>query len=324
LVVGWALVLVGTGPARAQDAAEVTRTRDVIYGRKAGLALTMDVFSPRKANGVGLIFVVSGGWFSRPENIRPMLIEEFLRRGYTVFAVVHGSQPKFTIPEILDDMNRAVRFIRLHAADYKVDPERLGICGASAGGHLSLMQGTAGKEGDAKARDPVDRLSSRVQAVACFFPPTDFLNWGGPGKELNVHTLRAPFTAAVDFKEFDRSKALYLPVTDEDKVRDILKKISPITHVSADDAPTLIIHGDKDPLVPLQQSESIVAKFKEVGVPAELVVKKGAGHGWLTMVTDVSTCADWFDKYLCKAPVKTPEKKALDTKPADRKAGVKE
>ena len=95
-----------------------------------------------------------------------------MRRGYTVFAVVHGSQPKYTIPEILLDMHRAVRFIRSHAEEYDVDPERIGITGGSAGGHLLLMQATAGDLGNSNAKDPVDRASSRVQAVACFFPPT--------------------------------------------------------------------------------------------------------------------------------------------------------
>src|SRR5262249_7034975 len=91
------------------------RTEDVIYGRKYGTALTMDIFTPKKdANSIGLIFVVSGGWFSAHEAINVGFISEFLKRGYTVFAVVHGSQPKFTIPEILTDMNRAVRFIRFH------------------------------------------------------------------------------------------------------------------------------------------------------------------------------------------------------------------
>jgi acetyl esterase/lipase len=306
LAVGLALVLIGGVPPRAEETPELGRTRDVIYGRKFGLALTLDVFAPKKGNGLGVIHVVSGGWFSRPERVRPQFYQEFLRRGYTVFAVVHGSQPKFTIPEILEDMHRAVRFIRSHAADYKIDPDRLAIFGASAGGHLSLMQGTAGLPGDARSRDPVDRASSRVQAVASFFPPTDFLHWGDEGKELNVHTLQAPFTAAVDFKEFDRGKALYLPVTDEEKVRSILRKISPINHVSADDPPTLLLHGDEDPLVPLQQSKIILTKFKEVGVPAELVVKKGAGHGWFTMADDMKVCADWFDKYLGKPAEKKP------------------
>src|SRR5207244_4593608 len=142
--------------------------------------LTMDVFTPKKSpNGLGVIFVISGGWFSSHDFLgalptHPIFnVRELLKRGYTVFAVVHGSQPKFTIPEILEDMHRATRFIRHHARDYKIDPERLGIYGGSAGGHLSLMQGTAGNAGNPKALDAVDRVSSRVQAVACFFPPTD-------------------------------------------------------------------------------------------------------------------------------------------------------
>src|SRR5947207_13617373 len=101
----FALLLVPHAPA----APEFDRTRDVIYGRKYGLALTMDVMTPKKANGLGVVFVVSGGWFSRPEAIHPALAAHFLKRGYTVFAVVHGSQPKFTVPEIVEDMHRAVR-----------------------------------------------------------------------------------------------------------------------------------------------------------------------------------------------------------------------
>ena len=106
--------------------------------------------------------------------INPGSIDELLKRGYTVFAVVHGSQPRFTIPEIVKDMNRAVRFIRFHAKDYHIDPDRIGITGGSAGGHLSLMQGTAGDTGDKNAKDPVDQTSSRVQAVGCFFPAHGF------------------------------------------------------------------------------------------------------------------------------------------------------
>jgi acetyl esterase/lipase len=306
LVAGSLLFLCGSLTWAVEAQPEPVRTRDVIYGRKAGLALTMDVFAPKTgANGAGVIYVVSGGWFSRPEMIHPDFFSDLLRRGYTVFAVVHGSQPKFTVPEVLDDMHRAVRFIRYHAKDYRIDPEKLGITGLSAGGHLSLMQGTAGLPANPKADDPVERCSSRVQAVACFFPATDFLNFGKAGFVKDVKTMQPPFTAAVDFKEYDRSVARYLPVTEADKVREILKKISPITHVTADDPPTLIIHGDADDLVPLQQSQVIVAKFKEVGVPVELIVKKGARHGWPTMANDLKTCGDWFDRHLCgkTAPV---------------------
>ena len=148
-------ILAVAAPAIAQDS-NYTRIDDVIYGRKHGLAMTMDVFTPKeKANGKGVIFCVCGGWFSnKPGSSVSAYFKPFLDRGYIVFAVVHGSQPKFTIPEVLEDMHRAVRFIRHNAKKYGVDPEKLGIAGGSAGGHLSLMQGTAPKAGDPKADGP--------------------------------------------------------------------------------------------------------------------------------------------------------------------------
>src|SRR5262245_27222968 len=123
--------------SRASAADEpYTRVEDVIYGRKFGTALTLDVFTPKEtANGAGIIWVVSGGWFSSHDFVNAGFISEYLKRGYTVFAVVHGSQPKFTIPEVLEDMHRSVRFIRSRAEHYKIDPNRIGITGASAGGH---------------------------------------------------------------------------------------------------------------------------------------------------------------------------------------------
>jgi acetyl esterase/lipase len=293
-----ALALLTPAAAHADDAPAYQRKQDVIYGRKFGLALTMDVFTPAKPNGAAVISIASGGWFSRHDMIQPAFYASCLKHGYTVFAVVHGSQPKFTVPEIIEDMHRAVRFVRFHAKDYAIDPDRIGIMGASAGGHLSLMQGTTGGDGDPKAKDPIDRVSSKVQAVCAFFPPTDFLNFGRPGNELIDRQLQPPFTAAVDYQEFDRSKARFFPVTDKDKLRDITKKISPIYHVTKQSAPTLLIHGDKDDLVPLQQSEIMLAKLREAGVTADLIVKKGSGHGWATMLLDFETCAEWFDKQL--------------------------
>jgi acetyl esterase/lipase len=291
------------GGSRSEAADDFTRQTDVVYGRKPGLALTMDVFTPKeKANGAAVIWVVSGGWVSSHEAINPGFPAEFLKRGYTVFAVVHGSQPKYTIPEILLDMHRSIRYIRAHAADYKIDPERIGITGASAGGHLSLMQGMAGDMGDPKAPDPVNKVSSRVQAVACFFPPTDFLNYGKPGENALGRGILKDFPAPFAFTTLENKgyAGLYVPVTDEAKILEIGKQISPINHVSEDDPPSLIIHGDKDFLVPIQQAEIIVEKLKAAKVPAELVVKPGAAHGWAGLDKDMVTIADWFDKYLAK------------------------
>jgi len=296
-------LLAGGGAARAEES--YTRQEDVIYGRKFGTALTMDVFTPKQnVNGAAVVLVISGGWVSNHDTIQPLFVSEILKHGYTVFAVVHGSQPKFTIPECVADLNRAVRFIRFHAADYKIDPNRIGVTGASAGGHLSLMLGTAGDAGNPDSKDPVERVSSRVQAVACFFPPTDFLNYGKPGvKSLGIepeHRFKPPF----DFHVQDAATKLFKPVDIETREK-ICKDCSPAYHVTKDDAPTLIIHGDADKLVPLQQSELIMEKFKEAGVLAELVVKPGAEHGWPTILTDFKTIADWFDK--CLTPSSTAQ-----------------
>jgi acetyl esterase/lipase len=292
--------------AKGLDKLPATRKAYVIYGRKFGTALTMDVFTPKEnANGAAIVVAVSGGWFSDVKMMQSspfvMLFTESLQRGYTVFAVVHGSQPRFTVPEAIEDMNRAVRFIRFHAKEYKIDPERIGITGGSAGGHLSLMQGTAGDLGKADAPDPIERTSSRVQAVACFFPPTDFLNYGGKGKyAFALDGVLAGFRTAVDVREFDPKTRRLERVSDEKKVQELVRKISPITHVSADDPPTLIIHGDADVLVPIQQSEAIMAKFKEVGVTAELVIRKGRGHDFSGGAKDMVVIVDWFDKHLKK------------------------
>ncbi|MDB5351632.1 MAG: esterase/lipase [Planctomycetota bacterium] len=300
------MTLTLSSQVRADDA--FTRTEDVVYGRKFGTALTLDVFTPKKnGNGAAVIVVVSGGWFSSHEGIAMGLVNPMIERGYTVFAVVHGSNPRFTIPEVVQDMNRAVRFIRSHATDYKIDPERLGICGGSAGGHLSLMQGMAGDKGNPAAKDAIDKASSRVQAVACFFPPTDFLNYGKEGENAIGRGILAGFKAPFDFNEFDPKTARFERIADEAKILEIGKRISPITHVSSDDPPTLIIHGDADKLVPIQQAELIVAKLKDAGVEAKLVVKPGASHGWPGMEKDILVLADWFDAHL-KAATASPAK----------------
>ncbi len=290
-------------PALARGADEnFTRTEDVIYGRKFGTALTFDIVAPKEnPNGAAVVYAVSGGWFSDHRAVNPAAYAEFLKRGYTVFAVVHGSQPRYTIPECVADMNRAVRFIRAHAADYKIDPERIGITGGSAGGHLSLMQGTAGDLGDEKAADPIDRVSSRVQAVGCLYPPTDFLNYGKPGEiALGVGVLK-DFPAPFDFNALDPQTKRFERITDEAKRQEIGKQISPFYQATADDPPTLIIHGDADKLVPIQQAEIIINKLKEAGVPAELVVKQGAVHGGPQFADSFQIIGDWFDKHLARS-----------------------
>jgi len=282
------------GAAQQADPPGSVRVRDVVYGRKLGVALTMDVFKPAKPNGIGVIWMVSGGWVSRHEGMNWGLARPFTERGMTVFEVVHGSQPKFTLPEVVEDIHRAVRYIRTHAAEYGVDPERLGIGGASAGGHLSLMMAGYGGPGDPKAADPVDRASSAVQAVAAFYPPTDFLNYGKEGQRALSYPPLRPFW-----------HVFALPATATDAEKDaVARRLSPVYGLAAGGTPTppptLLIHGDADALVPLQQSETVMAALKARGVQHELVVKKGAAHGWPGIESDRALLADWFAKHLSK------------------------
>lgn len=250
---------------------------DVVYGHKHGMALTFDVYKPKQnANGTGILFMVSGGWRSRwrpPEQsigwLKPML-----DKGFTVFAVRHGSSPKYVIPEIIEDVRRSVRFVRLRAKKFGVDPERLGVTGGSAGGHLSLMLGTASDKGDQDSKDEVLRISDRVAAVVALFPPTDIRPW--------INNL--PDYPALNFEE-EKGEAC-----------------SPLLHVSKDDPPTLLVHGDKDELVPLEHSEKILAAFKKQKVTSKLLVIKGAGHGFPGEDGKRVSKAmvGWFEKHLLK------------------------
>lgn len=277
------------------------RREDVVYGRKFGTALTMDVFSPKEnANGIGIMFVVSGGWSSRHEDISQYaapFIAQLAARGFTVFAVVHGSRPRYSIPEMIGDLERSIRFVRFHSDQFAVDGDRIGVCGASAGGHLSLMLGTDGKPANPDAKDEVDRVSSQVQAVACLFPPTDFLNYGHPGENALGRGLLQAFHSAFEFREIQDGRTITL-ITDPMKILEIGREISPVNHVSADDPPTLIIHGDRDSVVPIQQSEEFIPKLVAARVECRLIVRPGADHGWKDYAPDIQEFGDWFDMHL--------------------------
>jgi acetyl esterase/lipase len=264
--------------------AETRITPDVVYGHKFGLAMTFDVFAPdANANGAGVLFMVSGGWYSQwapPEQAQAMF-RPLTDAGYTVFAVRHGSSPKFSIPEAVEDVRRSVRFIRSNADKFGIDGDRLGVFGMSAGGHLSLMLGTTGDEGDAKATDPVLRVSDRVQAVAAWVAPTD---------------LRIMVRAASDrLPAYDKFPALDLDLANAERV-------SPLLLVSDDDSPALLLAGDKDDLVPIDHSRRIHTAFEEAGVATKLVVLEGAGHGFggADLARAVSEMVAWFDLHLAK------------------------
>ncbi len=274
------LMLSDVCPAQAEEA--FTITHDVVYGHKAGMALTFDVVTPTQNDkDVGILFMVSGGWVSHwfpaeavmqkgtgSASIFSSLVDE----GYTLFLVRHGSSPYFKVPDAVADVRRAVRYIRLHADDLEVDPDRLGVCGGSAGGHLSLMLGTASDPGDASADDEIERQSDRVAAVVAYFPPT----------KLDEFFHLTPQFPALDFDH------------------KLAESVSPLLHVTPDDPPTLLVHGDKDDLVPLNNSERIHDAFTAQGVDSDLIVVKGAGHGFPGEDNKLATRAliGWFNEHL--------------------------
>src|SRR5262249_54200518 len=155
------------------------------------------------------------------------------------------------------------------------------------------LLGTSPQKGKAGAADPVDRVDSNVQAVAAFFPPTDYLNYGEKGKTFtNVKDHGLAFRAVHDFREFNAKEGLYQPITDKVKLRAIYEDIPRIRHVNKKPPPTLLFHGDKDDLVPFQQSETFYAELKKAGVKCKLEVRKGEGHGWFTILSDMKLVAD--------------------------------
>ena len=127
------LFAAANSPSSAQN---VERISDLIYAKHDGVALTMDVFKPEKPNGAAVVKIVSGGWNSNHKGISD---GGWPRSGYTTFVVVHGTQPRFHIDEIVADLQRAIRFVRANAEKYGVNPNKIGVTGSSAGGHLSLM-----------------------------------------------------------------------------------------------------------------------------------------------------------------------------------------
>jgi acetyl esterase/lipase len=288
------LLAASLSTSQGQTGVNYTRMEDVIYARKFGTALTLDVFKPEKANGAGVILIVSGGFYSSHDGINPSYFKVFLDRGYTVFAVVHGSQPRFIIPEIMQDIHRAVRFIRHNAAQYGVDPNKLGATGASAGGHLTLTLATQGGPGKEADKDPVERESSAVQAAACFFPPVDFLNWGKPGDDaVGIGTLAA-------------FKPAFGPRSDTAEGRQALsREISPLDFVRSNQPPTLIIHGEADRLVPIYQAQIYQKKAQDMGNVVKLEVRPGKDHGWPGIEKDMEVFANWFDEQL--RGIKKPE-----------------
>jgi acetyl esterase/lipase len=245
-------------PVGGADPPDPLTVLNVVYGHQAGQALTFDVFKPERPMGAGVISIVSGGYGSGwvdpvEERIR---YDPMLEAGFVVFSVRHGMSPRYRAPDMVDQIIRATRYIRLRAAEWGVDPDRLGLTGGSSGGHLALAVGLLGDDGDALSDDPVLRSASRVAAIVAFAPPSDLRpRWG-----------------------LDSHPAFMFP-------REELERMSPILQVSSEDPPTLVVHGTEDGRVPIDESRRLVEALRNSGVQSRLVALEGAPHTFWMKVT---------------------------------------
>lgn len=240
---------------------------DIVYGTGDGTELKLDMARPEKLDkAVPCIVVIHGGaWRGGNKSIHvggPFPgIFDFAKEGYVSVSVGYRLIPKTRFPGQVEDVKCAVRFLRANADKYKIDPERIGAIGFSAGAHLSMMLGVMDKEDGLEGNGGHPDQSSKVQAVVAYFGPTEMTADDIPQQSIPLVT---------DF--IGGSKA--------DKLAD-WKRASPITYVTSGDAPTLIFQGTKDPLVPHTQATKYADALTAAGVPGRIELLIGAGHGWI-------------------------------------------
>jgi len=286
------LVLIAAGSGFAAD--PITVESNVVYGMYSGTALLLDVYHPSRPNGFGVIYISGSGWTAplaygaaelKSDSQSKLYATALAGGGYTVFTVNHRAAPRFRYPAPVEDVQRAVRFIRHHAKRYGISPERIGAAGGSSGGHLVSMLGTLDGKGKLRDPDPVERESAKVQCVVARAAPVDFLA-STNGKF--VLGMAQPAAGSEGTEEYR-----------------IFKEASPVSHVTPDDPPILLMHGDKDDLVDYKQSEEMEAKLKAVGVPVKLLRIPGGGHGEtfpgaVNPPDYLGEMVRWFDQYLPK------------------------
>jgi len=261
---------------------QVTLEQDIVYTKAGGSDLKLDLARPADGAGLAPVVVVihGGAWRAgNKSDVRP-ISSEFARHGYVAVAPQYRFCPQDPFPAQVHDVKAAVRWIKSNAKKYRIDPERVGAIGFSAGGHLALMLGLTGPndglEGDVSAGSP----DSRVKAVVNYFGPTDL--------------------AAQDIP--DVSKPLvkdFLGGSPQQKP-DMAAKASPLTFVSKDDAPVLTFQGTKDPLVPYTQAIKLAEAMNAAGVPGRVELLVGAQHGWAgaELERTVDETFRFFDRYL--------------------------
>ena len=263
--------------------------KDVTYCTVVGVALKMDVYPPRNAGGKPapvVVYVHGGGWRSGDKDGGAGMrdLPELARRGYFVASINYRLAPEYKWPAQIQDVKCAIRYLRANAATYNLDPNRIGAIGGSAGGHLVAMLGLTDKDAGFDVGEYLDQ-SSRVQAVVDLFGPADLTGAGFIQSQAKL------------------GKEVFGVTSPQDP---ILAQASPVTYITKDDAPFLILQGDKDTTVPLSQSQELYDRLTAAGVPATLVIVKNAGHSFApvggaispSLAELIKMTADFFDKNL--------------------------
>lgn len=261
----------------------IKKIADLAYVTDGHPRQRLDLYLPAKSTGVRplIVWIHGGGWLGGTKSF--VTAAPLIGSGYAVASIEYRFSQDAPYPAQIEDCKAAVRWLRAHAVEYEIDPKRIGAWGASAGGHLVALLGTTGEIRDFDKGENLDQ-SSAVQCVIDWFGPTDFIDWGGDKAVLNKADSMV-------------SKLLGGPVPEK---QELARQASPRHFVSAKSAPFLIMHGDKDPLVPLQQSEILNESLKKAGVASELITLKGSGHGSadFTAPAQVLAMKTFIDKYL--------------------------
>jgi acetyl esterase/lipase len=258
--------------------------RDVEFGTGGGRALKLNLLRPKAMPKEPLpvvVFIFGGGWKAgnRGAGIGPL--SRLVEKGFIGASIEYRLSQEAHFPAQIEDCKCGVRFLRAKAKDYGIDPNRIGVWGPSAGGHLAALVGTSGGVKDLEGTGGWADQSSRVQAVVDWFGPTDFLQMGR--NKIEHDSPGSP-----------ESQLIGGPIQEN---KEKAAKANPITYVAKDNPPFLIMHGDKDDLVPLGQSELLEAALQKAGVEATLHVVKGAGHGFRGPELD-KMVEDFFVKHL--------------------------
>lgn len=273
--------------ARSQPRAlpEGTRVfRDLGYVTNGHPRQKLDLYLPAQGTNLPLVVWIHGGaWLAgSKEQCRALPL---LKDGFAAASVNYRLSQHAIFPAQLEDCKAAIRWLRAHARQYGIDPDRIGVWGESAGGHLAALLGTTGDITEFDTGENLD-VSSRVQAVCDWFGPTDFI-------QMN----RFPEVQDHDAPDSPESRLIGGPVLEN---KDKARRANPITYVSKDDPPFLIMHGDKDRLVPINQSELLAEALKSAGLKVTFHVVRGAGHGF-GAPEHFGLVRNFFIEHLCRA-----------------------